>query len=125
MARVPGVGERRHIEYRSGDNSCNAALFLTGLLAAGLDGVRNRIDPGPPFQGDVGHMSVEAMAEKGLTFLPRMLDEALEALERDEVVASAVGEELLPHFLSVKRSEMETYHLTVHPWERSTYLEVI
>jgi glutamine synthetase len=125
VARVPGVGERRHIEYRSGDNSCNAALFLTGLLAAGLDGVRNRIDPGPPFQGDVGHMSVEAMAEKGLTLLPRMLDEALNALEHDEVVASAVGEELLPHFLSVKRSELETYHLTVHPWERSTYLEVI
>jgi glutamine synthetase len=125
VARVPGVGKRRHIEYRSGDNSCNAALYLTGLLAAGLDGIRNKRDPGPPFQGDVGHMSIEAMAEKGLTFLPRTLDEALAALERDDVVAGAIGDELLPHFLSVKRSELETYNHTVHPWERGTYLEVI
>jgi glutamine synthetase len=125
VARVPGVGDRRRIEYRSGDNSCNPALFLTGLLAAGLDGIRNQIDPGPPFQDDVGHMSVEAMAEAGLTFLPRTLPEALDALEENEVVAGAIGETLLPHFLSVKRSELETYNLTVHPWERQTYLEVI
>ncbi|CAN5752206.1 type I glutamate--ammonia ligase [soil metagenome] len=125
VARVPGVGNRRHIEYRSGDNSCNAALFLTGLLAAGLDGIRQQLDPGPPFRGDVGHMSIEEMNENGLAFLPRTLDEALKSLEADDVVAGAIGSELLPHFLSVKRSELDTYNLTVHPWERSTYLEVI
>ncbi len=125
VARVPGVGDRRHIEYRSGDNSCNPTLFLTGLLAAGLDGIRNRIDPGEPFQGDVGIMSTEEMLDAGLTFLPRTLPEALAALEADEVVASAVGETILPHFLSVKRSELAAYELEVHPWERATYLEVI
>jgi glutamine synthetase len=125
VARVPGVGERRHIEYRSGDNSCNAALYLTGLLAAGLDGIRNQLDPGPPFQGDVGHMSIEEMQEKGLTFLPRTLEEAFDALENDDFIGEAIGSELLPHLLSVKRSELETYRLTVHPWERTTYLEVI
>jgi glutamine synthetase len=49
----------------------------------------------------------------------------LEALENDEVVAGAVGEVILPHFLSVKRSELSAYELHVHPWERATYLEVI
>jgi glutamine synthetase len=125
VARIPGVGDRRHIEYRSGDNSCNPALYLAGLLAAGLDGIKNQIDPGPPFQGDVGRMTVEEMLDKGLTFLPRNLPEALAALEADEVVAGAVGDVILPHFLSVKRSELAAYDLEVHPWERATYLEVI
>jgi glutamine synthetase len=125
VARIPGVGDRRHIEYRSGDNSCNPALYLAGLLAAGLDGIRRQIDPGPPFQGDVGLLTTEEMLEKGLTFLPRTLPEALEALENDDVVAGAVGEVILPHFLSVKRSELSAYELHVHPWERETYLEVI
>jgi glutamine synthetase len=125
VARIPGVGSRRHIEYRSGDNSCNPALYLTGLLAAGLDGVRKRIDPGPAFHGDVGHMTVDEMQKEGLAFLPRNLPDALFALERDEAVSAAIGEEILPHFLSVKRNELAQYDLEVHPWERSTYLEVL
>ncbi|HEY8448207.1 MAG TPA: glutamine synthetase family protein [Thermomicrobiales bacterium] len=125
VIRVPGVGKRRRIEYRSGDNSCNPALFLTGLLAAGLDGIRNRIDPGEPFQGDIGHISQEEADRHGLKFLPRNLPEALAALEADEVVASAIGDVALPHFLSVKRHELAMYDLEVHPWERATYLDVV
>lgn len=125
VARIPGVGDRRHIEYRSGDNSCNPTLFLTGLLAAGLDGIHKQTDPGQPFTGDVGRMTTDEMLAAGLTFLPRTLSEALAALEADEVVAGAVGDTILPHFLSVKRSELAAYELEVHPWERATYLEVI
>lgn len=125
VARVPGVGRRRHIEYRSGDNSCHPALFLTGLLAAGLDGIKNQIDPGPPFQGDIGHLTPEEIDRYGITFLPRTLREALAALEADQVVASAVGAEALGHFLSVKRWELAQYELEVHPWERAAFLDVI
>jgi glutamine synthetase len=125
VARIPGVDKRRHIEYRSGDNSCQPALYVAGLLAAGLDGIRNRIDPGPAFQGDIGHLTPEEIERYGIGFLPRTLPEALSALERDPVVAGAVGEVALKHFLSVKRSELAQYELEVHPWERATYLEVI
>jgi len=125
VARVPGIGKRRHIEYRSGDNSCNPALYLTGLLAAGLDGIRNQIDPGPPFQGDIGHLSAEEIERYGIGFLPRTLPEALASLENDRVVAGAVDDVALQHFLSVKRSELAQYELEVHPWERAAYLEVI
>jgi glutamine synthetase len=125
VARIPGVGKRRHIEYRSGDNSCQPALYLTGLLAAGLDGIRNQFDPGPAFQGDIGHLTPEDIARHNIGFLPRTLPEALVALERDQVVAAAVGEVALKHFLSVKRSELAQFELEVHPWERAAYLEVI
>lgn len=125
VIRVPGVGDRRHIELRSGDNSAQPALFVTGLLAAGVDGIRQRIDPGPPVERDVGHMTAEEIAAAGFGFLPRTLPEALAALEADEVVAGAVGAEALKHFLAVKCNELAQYDLEVHPWERDTYLEVI
>lgn len=125
VIRIPGVGTRRHIEYRSGDNSCQPALFLAGLLAAGLDGIRNRIDPGPPVEGDVGHMTPAEIERQGIRYLPRTLREALDALERDDVVGSAVGPIALEHFLLVKRNELAQYETEVHPWERATYLEVV
>ena len=125
VIRVPGGGDRRHIELRSGDNSAQPALFVTGLLAAGLDGIRQQIDPGPPFEGDVGHMTPEQIAAAGFGVLPRTLPEALAALETDSVVAGAVGPEALKHFLAVKRNELAQYDREVHSWERDTYLEVI
>ena len=73
VIRIPGEGKRRHLEFRSGDNSCQPALFVAGVLAAGLDGIRNSIDPGPPFQGDIGHMSPAEIAAAGIGFLPRSL----------------------------------------------------
>jgi glutamine synthetase len=125
IVRIPGPGGRRHLEFRSGDNTCQPALFLAGVLAAGLDGIRNQIDPGPPFDGDVGRMTPEEIAKASFGFLPRDLPEALEALEADEVVTAALGPVTLEHMLIVRRSELESYHLTVHPWERETYLEVV
>lgn len=125
VIRIPGPGKRRHIEFRSGDNSCQAALFLAGTLAAGLDGIRNQIDPGQPVQRDVSRMTQAEIAEAGIRFLPRDLPTALAALEADEVVAGALGPVALEHFLQVKRNELRRYQTFVHPWERETYLEVV
>jgi glutamine synthetase len=125
VIRIPGPGKRRHIEFRSGDNSCQPVLFLAGVLAAGLDGIRRRLDPGPPFPGDAGRMTAAEFDAAGLSFLPRNLPEALAALEADEVVAGAVGQPALEHLLQVKRNELRRYETEVHPWERETYLEVV
>ncbi len=125
VVRIPGVGKRRHLEFRSPDNSAQPYLLLAGLLAAGADGIRRQLAPPPPFQGDIGHLTEEEIARYGIGYLPRTLPEALAALERDEVVAAAVGETALEHFLTVKRSELATYETHVHPWERETYLEIV
>lgn len=125
VMRIPGDGKRRRLEFRSGDNSCQPALFLAGVLAAGLDGIRNRTDPGPPFAGDVGHMTPAEIAAAGIRYLPRTLPEALAALESDLVVAAALGPTALEHLLLVKRNELAQYDTEVHPWERATYLEEI
>jgi glutamine synthetase len=125
VVRIPGVGSRRHIEFRSPDNSAQPYLLLAGLLAAGADGIRNQIAPPPPFHGDIGHLTAEEIVRYGIGELPRNLPEALAALEADEVVAGAVGETALRHFLTVKRHELAIYDTHVHPWERETYLEII
>lgn len=125
VIRIPGPGKRRHIEYRSGDNSCQPALFVAGVLAAGLDGIRKRTDPGPAFHGDIGHMTPAEIAAAGIRYLPRTLPEALAALEADEVVSEAIGPLALEHLLIVKRNELARYETEVHPWERETYLEVV
>jgi glutamine synthetase len=122
VIRIPGAGKRRHIEYRASDNSCQPALFLTGLLAAGLDGLNHQLDPGPPFTADIGHLSQEEITSSGVTYLPRSLPDALAALESDPVIAAAIGPNALTHFLLVKRHELAQYNLHVHPWERETYL---
>jgi glutamine synthetase len=125
VVRIPGVGKRRHLEFRSPDNSAQPYLLLAGLLGAGADGIRRQITPPPPFQGDIAHLTEEEVERYGIGYLPRTLSEALTALEQDEVVAAAVGETALEHFLIVKRDELAVYETHVHPWERETYLEMI
>ena len=124
VIRVPGTGKRRHIEHRSGDNTCQPFLLLTGLIAAGLDGIRKGTDPGPPFEKDIGHATLREIEIAGIADLPRSLPEALDALKGDTVVAKAIGEEALENFLLIKRHEQLQYDLHVHSWERAAYLEV-
>ena len=125
LVRIPSMGRRRHIEFRSGDNAANPFIFLTAVLAAGLDGIRAQIEPPAPVKDDVGHLSMEEAAAHGLEFLPRTLPEALTALESDGVMAEALGPVIFSEFLKVKRSELAAYDLHVHPWERNMYLETI
>jgi glutamine synthetase len=125
LVRIPAMGQRRHIEFRSGDNACNPFLFLTAVMAAGLDGVRNQIEPPAPVEDDVGHLSDEQAAARGIEMLPRSLPTALDALEADGVIAEALGPIILGEFLKVKRSELAAYNLHVHPWERRLYLETV
>ena len=123
LLRVPDVNQRCRVEYRAGDNTCNPYLFLTALLAAGRDGMEKKADPGRPFNDDdVGHFTEQQRMEHGINYLPRTLPVALDALESDAVVMEALAPVIGQEFLKVKRMEMETYNLTVHPWERQMYL---
>jgi glutamine synthetase len=126
LVRIPGMGRRRHLEYRSGDNAANPYLFLTAIMAAGLDGIHRQIVPPAPVSDDVGSLAaLEQATARGIHFLPRTLPEALNALESDPIVAEALGPTILTEFLKVKRTELAAYDLHVHPWERKTYLEVV
>lgn len=125
LVRIPGLGSRRRIEFRSGDNATNPFIFLTAVLAAGLDGISRQAEPPPPVQDDLGQLSDREAEARGLELLPRTLPEALDAFEANQILREALGEVISGEFLRVKRGELAAYNLHVHPWERKLYLEAI
>jgi glutamine synthetase len=109
--RVPSTywGHERealHLELRSCDHSANPYLALGALLAAGLDGLERRLDPGEPLGVDPGALLQEERALLGIHRLPTTLAAALDALEQDTVLTGALGPLLTRAYLAVKRQEI-------------------
>lgn len=123
LVRVPGRGKRARLEFRSGDNTANPYLFLAGLIWAGLDGIAQQRQPGPPAGDDVALLGEEALIERGIRFLPRDLQDALDALADDAALASGLGPVIHGEFLRIKRAELASYRLQVSEWERTHYLD--
>ncbi|HEV8311041.1 MAG TPA: glutamine synthetase family protein [Methylomirabilota bacterium] len=101
--------ESTNLELKPCDPSCNPYLALGGLLAAGLDGIERKLDPGEPAVVDPDTLSEAERARRGIRRLPASLGDALDALERDEVLRAALGETLAKEFLVVKRSEVRGF----------------
>ncbi len=123
LIRVPdrrGVGTR--IELRMPDPSCNPYLAFAVMLAAGLDGVKNQIDPPDPVSGNVYRMSQRERSRLKIKSLPGNLGEALDCLEKDKVLQDALGPHTFDQFLTAKRAEWHEYIAAVHPWELDRYL---
>jgi glutamine synthetase len=122
MIRVPSATKPR-IEVRCGDNTAQPYLFLAGILAAGLDGISQSLTPIPASSGDIGHFSRDAAIAAGHQFLPRNVNEALDAVEQDAVMHAALGDVIHGEWLKVKRSEAAAHAIVVTEWERDLYLE--
>jgi glutamine synthetase len=118
FVRIPERETARRLELRIGDPAGNPYLFLAGILAAVLDGVERRLDPGPPISGDAARPSGDGAAPP----VPRNLAAALDCLEADEVVRSALGSLIVDEYLKIKRSEWDAFITHVGPWDRDWYL---
>lgn len=121
MIRIPGAGNR--VECRSADISCNPYLSAAFMLAAGLEGIREGIDPGAPHTENMYHYSDDEVASMGIRELPGNLNEAIEAFAADGLAREVFGEELFHTFIAFKRAEWESYHNHVSDWERDRYLK--
>ncbi len=117
--RVPAGGGR--CESRNADGAVNPYLAATLVLAAGLDGIRNGIDPGNPNEDNLYAISDEERRARGIDFLPQTLQEAVAAFAADPLVEQALGKELRDEFIRYKTEEWETYHLGVSKWEVERY----
>jgi len=125
LIRIPSASpEAMRLEYRAVDGSCNPYLAFTVLLWAGLDGVKRGLEPPPPVDEDVYHMTEAERKRRGIACLPADLREALDEMERDPLVREALGEEAYQLFLAIKRREWFEYSTYVHEWERERYLDV-
>jgi glutamine synthetase len=117
--RVPMGGGR--CESRNADGAVNPYLAATLALAAGLEGVREKIDPGMPNDDNLYEISEEARRARGIDFLPQNLDEAVDAFEADPLVEKTLGTALRDEFVRYKREEWREYHLAISPWEIERY----
>lgn len=125
LVRIParrGIGTR--LELRSPDPSCNPYLAMAVTLAAGLNGIRNKIHPPLPVNRNVYRMTLAERAELGIHSLPGSLEEAVAELMQDEVIQAALGDHVLNHFLDAKQIEWDVYRSQVHQWEVDQYLNV-
>ena len=121
MLRVPMGGGR--IECRAADSSMNTYLGAALALAAGLEGIREQLDPGEPHRENMYTYTDAERAERGICFLPRTLDEAISAFESDDLAKHVFGENMFRAFVDFKRMEWEEYHNHVSDWERDRYLK--
>jgi glutamine synthetase len=119
MVRVP----YGRLELRLPDGSCNPYLATAALIAAGLDGVDRKLDPGPAYNINLYELSAAELAEKGIGVLPQNLGQALDALERDTVLTEAIGSDLMAEFIDLKRREWVEYQRHVSEWELNRYAD--
>jgi len=96
---------------------------ITKKVAKGLDGISESLTPILASSGDIGHFSRDAAIAAGHQFLPRNVNEALDAVEQDAVMHAALGDVIHGEWLKVKRSEAAAHAIVVTEWERDLYLE--
>jgi len=121
FVRVPERETARRLELRVGDPAGNPYMFLTGIVAAMLDGVERELDPGRQMEGDAGMLPCEAV--EGIRPVPRTLEHALDHLAEDDTIREALGPLICGEFVKVKRSEWDAFCMHVDEWDRSWYLE--
>jgi len=126
LIRVPsGRGLSTRLEFRSPDPSCSPYLGFAAVLAAGLDGVKRKIDPGEPVDLNIYDLSDAERERLGIETLPSNLREALDCLEDDKVVRDALGEHVYANFSRLGSLEWKMYNNHVHPWEVERYINTI
>jgi glutamine synthetase len=126
--RIPmyysGIEHAKRVEYRTPDPSCNIYLAEGAMLAAGLDGIRKKMDPGDPVDVDLYHLTAEKRKQLGVRELPGSLTESLDELESDNAFLRGVFTgDVLEKYFDIKRNEQLQNNLRPTPFEFYQYLD--
>jgi glutamine synthetase len=127
MIRIPkysGDPASIRAELRFPDPTCNPYLAFACMLAAGLDGIDRKLQcPEPVNNVNIYEMSAEELAAENISQLPGSLGEALDELDRDDVIKDTLGEGAYEAFVRAKRAEWDDFRTNVTDWEVEYYLE--
>lgn len=123
LVRVPAArGNSTRAEFRSPDPMCNPYLTFSAMLAAGLDGIRNKIEPPEVTNANIYHLTEPERRKMGIEMLPGSLVEAQADLNKDAVISKAMGTHVMEGLNAITDLESDSFRLTVHPWELDRYL---
>ncbi len=117
--RIPLGGGR--FENRNADGAVNPYLAATLVLAAGLEGIREKLDPGKAQEDNLYDLTEAERTARGIEFLPQNLNDAVQAFADDPFVEKVLGKGLSDEFIKYKRAEWNDYHQTVSAWEIKRY----
>jgi glutamine synthetase len=129
MVRVPmykpGKEQATRLEFRSPDPACNPYLAFAVMLAAGLKGIEENYAFPDPIEEDIYEMDQAAREEAGITSLPGNLFEALQEVEKSELVRETLGEHIFNKFVANKKIEWDRYRTHVSQYEIEKYLPIL
>lgn len=123
LIRIPasrGAGTR--VEVRSPDPAANPYITIALMLAAGLDGVQNKLTPPPAVNRNIFKMTQAEMDELGVSALPGNLYDALQLYKADPLVKETLGDHIFNKYYDFKMKEWDSYRTMVHPWEINQYI---
>lgn len=124
LIRIPAArGKGTRVELRCPDPTCNPYLEMALCLAAGLDGIKNKLDPPAPVDYNVFDLSTEELSSNGIDCLPGSLIEAVYEAEKDPFVKATVGEHVFNAYIEGKKNEWDEYRTQVSQWEVNRYLK--
>ena len=109
-------------ECRAVDPTTNPYLSAAMMLAAGLDGIEQNLDPGDPDLVNMYELPDAELERRGVKQLPRTLLESITAFERDELGRRVMGDDLFKSYIALKKAEWWSYHNTISQWEINQYL---
>ncbi len=119
MVRIP----YGRLELRLPDGGSNPYLVTTAIIAAGLDGVERKLDPGKLNNDNLYTYSDAQLKKHGIELLPQNLKQAVDALEKDKLICAALGAAFAREFIDLKRMEWVEYCRHVSDWELNRYVE--
>ena len=123
LIRVPSArGEGTRIEFRSPDPSSNPYLVLACLLLAGLEGIKDNLEPPKCIDRNIFNLSREERKRENLENLPESLHEAIAYMQKSDLVKEALGKNTFEYYIKAKEVEWDNYRTQVHQWEINSYL---
>jgi len=126
LVRIPAArGQSTRVELRSPDPSCNPYLTFAAILAAGLKGIKEEIDPGETTDVNIYDLTPKGLADRNIETLPPTLLDAANHLAKDDFLRDALGAHVHENLLRIAYAEWDAYKLQVHDWETKRYLNAV
>jgi len=121
----PGKENSTRVEFRCPDPACNPYLAFSVMLAAGLEGIKNKYDLMPPIEENIFEMDEKKREEAGIETLPNNLWEAVQYMQKSELVKKTLGDHIFNKFIENKKIEWDRYRTHVSKYELDTYLSIL
>ena len=126
LIRIPSKrGKSTRCELRNPDVACNPYLAFSLMLAAGLRGIEDKLEPPAPIEKNIYALSEEERQKYGVEQLPESLGHAVAVMSKSDLVRETLGDHIFENLIHVKRKEWDAYRLQVTKWELETYLPVL